>query len=106
MGIDIGARVVVGLPAGEIDVDEETLEEHYDGSLGEWAYENGLNRTSPYFDADDEDCLIGVVLADVDYTYTEMGDLQDLVAEVEAAQKKFKEVTGKEGKLYVSPNVW
>ena len=93
MGIEYSARIVVGLP-------HEDLEEFLQGV--EDPYDVGLYTVSPYFDADYADCLFGVLVESCgDYSYTEI-DTSLWEQAVINSQKKFAEITGKVGKLYLS----
>lgn len=98
MGVDYSAKLIYGLPSEEVP-------ELLDDSEGDYAYYDlGLDRVSPYFDSDQDAWIIGVTIAKSrDYTPTEV-NLEELPAKLEAAKKKFFEVTGKEGKLYLSPH--
>lgn len=95
MSVEYSARLVVGLPYGE-------LKEWFNFLDDFWDYEEHLDQVSPYFDADKEDCLYGVVVKKCnDYSYSEV-DEKSFPNDVQRAHKKFKDVTGKEGKLYLS----
>lgn len=97
MGIDTGSALVVGLAAPEVCENYNEFEEKY--------YIEDMSHIAPYYDADFEDCLIGFKLGGTDYDYDEI-DPNTIMDEISIAKKKFFELTGKEAKLYVSPNVW
>jgi len=97
MGIEYSARIIVGLSYDE-------LGEYFDGveDVYEHVEDSGLYVVSPYFDADYRDCLFGVLMQKCyDYSYSEI-DESKWSDDVVAAHKKFTEVTGKIGKLYLS----
>ena len=97
MGIEYSARIVVGLPKDELDDYFEGVENIY-----QHVEDSGLYIVSPYYDADYDDCLFGVLVERCyDYSYSEI-DENSLAANVVAAHKMFTEVTGKVGKLYLS----
>lgn len=98
MGVDYRAQLIYGLPSEEVS-------DLLDDSGGDCAYYDlGLDCVSPYYDSDTEDWIIGVTISKSrDYTPTELS-LEELPAKLEAAKKKFFDVTGKEGKLYLSPH--
>lgn len=100
MGVDYSAKMIYGLPSEEV---RELLE--YSDEDGDYAFYNkGLDRVSPYYDSDPDSWVIGATIAfSYDYTPTEI-DLNDIPEALEQAKKKFFEVTGKEGRLYISPH--
>lgn len=97
MGIEYSARIVVGLPKDELDDYFEGVEDIY-----QHVEDSGLYVASPYYDADYDDCLFGVLVQGCyDYSYSEI-DESKWSENVAAAHKKFTELTGKVGKLYLS----
>ena len=93
MGIEYSARIIVGLPHEDLEEFLQDVEDPYDV---------GLYMVSPYFDADYCDCLFGVLVERCgDYSYTEI-DLSMWDQAVANCHKKFTEITGKVGKLYLS----
>lgn len=97
MGIEYSARIVVGLPKDELDDYFEGVEDVYQS-----IEDSGLYVVSPYYDADYDDCLFGVLVQSCyDYSYSEI-DESKWSESIAAAHKKFTEVTGKVGKLYLS----
>ncbi len=94
MGIDIGCALVVGLPFYEVVEDEEFFWRSYEGSL---------SCFSPYYDAEYGDCLIGISLGGTDYKYEEL--TENVSAEIVKARKYFKDITGLDAKVFVTPNV-
>ncbi len=95
MGIDTGSALVVGLPFFDV---VEGVDEFYQ------KHELNLSIVYPWYDCDYENCLIGVMLHGKDFEYDEI-DETTLMQNITTAQHKFKKLTGKDGKLYVSPNV-
>lgn len=97
MGIEYSARIVVGLPKDELDDYFEGIED-----VCQHVEDSGLYVVSPYYDADYDDCLFGVLVQSCyDYSYSEI-DESEWSENVAAAHEKFTEVTGKVGKLYLS----
>lgn len=95
MGIDTSAVLMVGLSseelAGGCDYYYEVLEE------------KGLSNISPYYDADYDSCNIGIVIeSSPDYQSSEV-DEETLLSRINEAKEKFFTVTGKSGKLFISP---
>jgi len=90
MGIEYSARIIVGLHRGELlDLDEDVIED--------------LDMCPPYYDGSDEAVLGIVILDSGDYSAKEMVWGQ---AKVDAAMVEFKEKTGLDGKLFLSPCGW
>ena len=97
MGIEYSARIVVGLPKDELDDYFEGVENVY-----QHVEDSGLYVVSPYYDADYDDCLFGVLVQRCyDYSYSEIDETM-WSESIASAHKKFTEVTGKVGKLYLS----
>lgn len=102
MGIDIGSSLVVGAPKSDYNIEEID----YDGEYWYERYESWLSRVSPYYDAEDDDCIFGIeITSPDDFSYGEL-NCETLMDDINAAKKKLKEVFGIDAKLYVSPNVW
>ena len=95
MGIDTSAALIVGLPSEQ---------------LGDYTYYSevleglGLSTVSPHFDSDFSNWIIGITVAySGDYDYCEvMGGLD---WNIEEAKREFLTLTGKHGKLYISPDI-
>lgn len=94
MGMSISGVLIVGLPFDEVCEDYEDFYENY---------EDVFERISPYYDADNSDCVIGFVVAQGYYTFNEITD--EDIAFIPSLKAAFKENTGKDAKLYVMPNV-
>ena len=95
MGINVSAVLIVGLPSEE---------------LGDYTYYSevleglGLSTFSPYFDSDFSDWIIGIDVAySGDYCCSEVGDYLD--RHIEEAKQEFFTLTGKHGKLFISPDI-
>lgn len=92
MGMYYKAKLVVGLPYGELVFDLEDEDDLLDE----------LDRASPYYDCDQDDMIFGVeIAATSDYSHQEFTYDQ---AKVDSAKLEFKELTGKEGRLFLSPH--
>lgn len=89
------AVAVVGLPATELAKDYDAFEDQY----GE--HEDTLRLVPPYFDASFEDSLVGVVVYEVEYGSMELSMISAQQA-VYRAMDKFRALTGKSGKLFLS----
>jgi len=96
MSIDVGAVLIFGLHYDLIPKDAPYL--HND------LYDHGLQYASPYYDSPTSDWVYGVRLCCVEEgsTIINAGKLGDAIARVEV---KFKELTGLDGKLYLSTHV-
>ncbi len=91
MGMYYKAKLIVGLPQDEIELDDEEVLDDMD-------------RASGYYDCDSDATILGVdVASSGDYSAIEV-DLELVPAKIEAAKAKFRELTGQEGKLYLSPH--
>lgn len=85
MGIEYSAALIVGLHRDEIE-DEDLIE--------------SLDQAAPYYDGGDE-AIVGVYVERTgDYQAKEITLDQ---AKVDAAKAKFRELTGQDGKLYLTP---
>lgn len=112
MGIYYSAEIVVGLPYDELEdhynftlpVDKEDAdEEDFDEGFYEWYEGLGLSRISPYYDAGNGDCLIGIsVICSGNYSYREFQ--KGFQEKVEQAEHKFYDATGLQGKVYLTPH--
>lgn len=98
MSISYSAKIVVGLPFNEVF---NTV-----GEFEKVAYGNDLLQSteleiiSPFYDAGLDDSLVGIVLVGTgSYNYKEIATN----FETQATRKLFKEVTGKEARVYLSP---
>ena len=90
MGIEYSASIIVGLHRDALEnSDDETIE--------------SLDMCPPYYDGSDQ-AIVGVtVFASGDYSASEFTWDQ---AKVDAAFVKFKEITGQDGRLYLTPCGW
>lgn len=98
MGVEYRAAIVVGLPKEEL----EDLLDEYDDPSGD----SGLEHFPPYYDADYSEGVWGISVVETpDYTEREI-DTGEFGVKLRAAQHKFHALTGKAGKLYVTPVGW
>jgi hypothetical protein len=89
MGMYYKAKLIVGLPHDEIEIDDEEILDDMDRACG-------------YYDCDSDSRILGVTIASSeDYSATEITLDQ---TKVDAAKAKFRELTGQDGKLYLSPH--
>lgn len=107
MGIDIDWKMIQGATYHEW---EQALEGHpdleeFDNDVGEFLVSGlDLYRISPWYDADSDDCVYGVLI--------ESGDgptdihLPGAVLRAEEAEKELKEKYGISTTTIVSQNVW
>lgn len=89
MGMYYQAKLIVGLPEDEIEIDDEDILENMDRACG-------------YYDGGPDATILGVEIE-------ETGDYQAKEitidpSKIEAAKVKFRELTGQDGKLYLSPH--
>jgi hypothetical protein len=89
MGTYYKAKLIVGLPQDEIEIDDEEILDEMD-------------RACSYYDCDSDATILGVTVASSeDYSATEIS-LDP--AKIDAAKATFRELTGQDGKLYLSPH--
>ena len=99
MGIDTSAVLIWGVPYEELEYDEEEYDDFY-----EYTEELGFDYASPYYDSDYEQRIYGVWVAwSRDYSHFDITD--EITLRIEEAKKAFKEKTGLEGRLYISPHI-
>lgn len=92
MGIYYSGVIVVGLPFEDLCQNSDEFYEKYEGKL---------DRVSPYYDADNDACLIGIVYdVSKDYQFKEL-PIEPLV--FEKIKELFKSITGKDAKVYLGP---
>jgi hypothetical protein len=92
MGIDISTSIVVGLEYhefGEGVIESEVFE---------------LERVSPSFDCPNYECVFGCIVLNTE-TYKQL-TIEDLHSDIAEAHVEFKNITGLQGKLFISPDVW
>ncbi len=121
MGISTGCAILVGLQGEDM---YEKLSPEFQALIDRWGYGSvlgedgayddeapkplGLDAFSPWFDCDSNCHYFGIGIFS---TYSagkeiEGGEFDEFKAKVEAARIAFKEATGIDGKLIVTPNVW
>lgn len=93
MSVEYGAVIVLGLPYRELENPERVVD---------LVYEDELSRVDPYYDADTEDCVYGVILAKSgDYSWKGL-DLRE--AQITRAHERFTDLTGQVGRVFISVN--
>lgn len=98
MGVNYGAKLIYGLPSEEVP-------ELLDDSEGDYAFwKHEFNYVRPWYDSPNDLWIIGIVIEHSSDYSPKCLNLEELPAKLEEAKKKFFEVTGKEGKLYLSPH--
>lgn len=97
MGINHAAFVGVGLEYGELIEGDQDWAEFYD-----W---NVIQLVQPYYDAPYKYSYLAVPCFNVEDGTIEI-DKERLDEAVQKAYLKFKDETGKDGKLIVSTNSW
>lgn len=95
MGIQYKAVVGVGLMAKDLAKDIDDWEEKY----GE-DWEN-IQLISPYYDARFSHCYAGVIVYEVEYGAKELSMASAQLA-LHRAMEKFRLVTGRSGKVFLS----
>lgn len=98
MGIWTSAKLLVGVSWKEIEPFLESKAEYEDEDLVEILEGLDLDYASPCYDSDREDWLVGIRVDPDIY----MDKSIDLIRE---ADKEFRELTGIQGYLIVSPDV-
>ena len=90
MGIDYSGGMIVGEEFGKINIPED-----YEGEGYEWVEDVGLERFSPWYDAEVEYCVVGFSVSDV--------SVDEITGEwlsiVQRKARKFYELTGVKAKL-------
>ena len=111
MGIDTGSALVVGLTGKDImsqlPADSELRAKIEAQGLYEIMSEDGelgLGRVPPYYDADYDVCIWGVVIAS-DYWRPVELDTDTLLNKIDDAKAVFQQKTGLHAKVYVSAKV-
>ncbi len=65
-GMDIEGGMVIGGRASDIKLDDDI-------DLGDWAYENGMEPMSPWYDSGPENWVIGFKVDDIEVDKTKKG---------------------------------
>lgn len=115
MGISTNAMLIVGLTGeelAEIPNIAELIEKNND-SIHEALCENynenapclGLDYASPYYDCDASECIFGVCVARSSYYGEQSLNLENVQAALPLAFARFKEATGVDGILRITPHV-
>ena len=104
MGIDVGAMLIYGLPYEDIHV--IYLEQHPEEDIDfqDWIEELELVSASPYYDSSYSDRIFGVIVEQSGEYYCKTS-LYKIDVAIQAAERDFEKLTGKYGKLYISPDV-
>ena len=97
MGIDIGSKLLVGLPYEEIVDYVEFDEDEY--NLEDFLYEMGIESCSHYYDSPLDARVYGIP---VKCNGNSVSEVLSLLVE---AQNKFLGLIGKNGKVYQLPDV-
>lgn len=100
MGIDTSACLIWGVEANELEYDEEVWDDLY-----EYVEGMGLDRASPYYDSDIYENIIGIPLGYACTYGAREIDAEGLPEAISNAASRFKELTGLEGRLYLSPHI-
>lgn len=108
MGIDTGCKLIFGLPADELaaGVNDELKRLAEEGFYEAFSEDGvlGLESASPFFDSGYDERIWGIGLAAESWAPVEI-DIATLPQKIAGAQAKFKELTGLEGRLFVSAHV-
>ncbi len=92
MGVDYNAAIVVG--ADWRDIDEQDVD-----NIDELVENGDLHDFPPYYDGYQEGLFGLYIVNSPDYSYCEV---EFTAQDVEGAKQKFKELTGMEGKVYLT----
>jgi hypothetical protein len=98
MGIDYQAALIFGLRRGDMNIDDDLNEKIANGDV---------DSCPPYYDGGGDDGeVVGVLIKSSPvYGATDI-NVDEISTKVEAAAKRFKELTGLDGKLWLSTNGW
>jgi len=91
MGISNNAVLIVGCLGGQINSD-----------IFEANIDDTLNCASCHYDADPKNCIVGIIVATNDDCALNMSTL---MIDIDNAKKKFKEITGLDGAVYIEPHI-
>lgn len=92
MSVEYAAKIVLGLPFGDLPEDKQEID----------VEEHGMEYVSPYYDAPTKRSLVGFVIEESHpYSWAEMKETYNLFKIHELAQK-FTEVFGVSPKLFLS----
>ena len=98
MSVDYDGGMVVGNRVAECSLKKyNTGEDPF-----EWAYENGLEVMSPWFDCSFDDTIIGFEVEDV--AVSEM--THEWFEKIEEMACRFRELCGAEARLIGTQNIW
>lgn len=114
MGVDYSGKLMVGLHYEDIDMEDlriyvntecqdtvyEVEEDYEEVDWLEVLEAVGFTKASPYYDAELEDCIIGVEIPDQDL------DNMKFVEVINTAREKFKYVFDKTPKLIGTQHIW
>ena len=100
MGIDVDAKLIVGLEFEDIQDFVESLLDAHGGDLYEGLKSVGLDQASPWYDCGYEYWIIGIE-PDIDWD-----DTDSVGKTIRDAKNQFKEITGKDAKVHITPDVW
>lgn len=96
MSVDTSAVLIFGLHYDLIPKDAPYLSDD--------PYDYGLQYASPYYDSSRDEWVYGIIISQVGEFSISVS--AGVIAEgVKAAREKFKELTGLDGKLYLSTHV-
>lgn len=99
MGIDTQAAIILGYSLDELN--EAGIEDPI-----EWIEAHDFSSVAPYYDADRDDRLFGIVLVGTYPFCAQEFDFSCLVEGVPSAERKLLNLTGIKPKIYLTPNVW
>ncbi len=97
MGIDYQAAIMIGLPQGNIEYNEDEYED-----LSDFLNEHGMELCAPSYDGDDADDAIAGFVYKCTGSY-QSDELDWNQAEIDKLKAKFKEITGEDARVYLSP---
>lgn len=97
MGIDMNARIVVGLPKDDLDMDFDMESDEIDELL---------EIDFGFYGGSDHDRIVGIEVGDSgSYDYCEL-DMDILQKRIKFAKEHFKDEFNKEPKVYLVADVW
>jgi len=107
MGIDVSGGMFVGAKVSEISIEvpeefEEVFQVEYLTEYLSNNFEECMERYSPWFDADEEECWVGFSIPDVPVSLMN----EKWITKVHGLGEKFEEITGTPASLIGMQDVW
>ena len=105
MGIDVSAVLIYGLPYEEVREIYHTQHPEENVDFHGWVETNDFDSASPCYDSDYSDRVFGIKVVRAGYYSYSETSLYKIDVAIQDAERAFIRLTGKCGKLYISPDV-